>query len=628
MDVGLFDEKELNQPSDSRRMSVIPLTYVARVLRYLRPHWRLAVSSVVVTVFAACAALLAPWPLKIVVDQVLEQHPIPPFMAQIPGMADLGRIHLLVFAVVFSLVVALMVNMLNVLSNYVNTKIDQCITMDFRSELFLHSQRMSLAFHDRRRSGMLIYMINSQGDAPAGLVITIPMLAESALTLIGMFWISYKMDWELSLVALAVVPFLYYSVGYYATHIQGRLQRVRGLEAESLAVVHESISMMRVIVAFGRELFEHRRFRDHTTKAVQARVNVTIRQTVFSLVVNMITAVGSALVLGLGAYHVIEGKLTVGQLLVVIAYIAAVYHPLETISNTIGALQDRFISLRNTFRLLDMEPDIKDSPNAKPLKRPRGDVQYEDVYFTYTGRRDTLSAISFSAKAGQVIGIVGPTGAGKSTLVSLLPRFYDPKQGRILVDGQDARELTLQSLRGQVSVVLQEPLLFSGTITENILYGRLEATPAEVIEAARAANAHDFIMRLPKQYDTVLGERGAAISGGERQRISVARAFLKNAPILILDEPTSSVDSKTEAVILDALERLMQGRTTFMIAHRLSTLQQADQILVLDEGRLVEQGTQAQLMALNGLYRQLHNAQSRSTRKGASAESIGIEPVP
>jgi ABC-type multidrug transport system fused ATPase/permease subunit len=605
-------------------LSTIPLNYVTRVLRYLRPYWKLAGSSVLLTIVCALAALLTPWPLKIVVDSVLEQHPLPPFLASLLGPMASNRIELLVVASVGGLLIALTMNGLHVVSNYVNTKIDQHIIMDFRSQLFLHSQRMSLAYHDRRRSGMLIYMINSQGDAPAGLIMTIPMLAESALTLVGMFYISLRMDWGLALASLAVVPFLYYSVGYYATHIQDRLQKVRGLEGESLAVIHESLSMMRVIVAFGREEHEYRRFREQTTNAVAARVKVTVRQTIFSLVVNMITAVGSTLVLGLGAYHVIQGKLTVGQLLVVIAYIAAVYKPLETISYTIGSLQDRFISLKSTFELLDTEPDIKDAPQARTLRRASGSIAYDKVHFTYAGRKDTLKDISFEAKPGQVIGIVGPTGAGKSTLVSLLPRFYDPKQGSIRLDGEDIRNITLKSLRQQISIVLQEPLLFSGTIAENIRYGRLEATQEEIIEAAKAANAHDFIMRLPQQYQTMLGERGAAISGGERQRISVARAFLKNAPILILDEPTSSVDSKTEAVILEALDRLMVGRTTFMIAHRLSTLHNADLILVMNNGQLVESGTQEELLLKGGLYKQLHDAQIGSKRAKAQAPATPV----
>ena len=599
----------------SNRMSAIPLNYVLRVFRYLRPHVGLSAASVTVTILGALAALLAPWPLQIVVDNVLKKDPLPWALSRTLGSIAKDPVHLLVAAVVFGLFVALLTNGLQVVSNYVNTKIEQFITLDFRSHLFLHAQRMSLAFHDRRRSGMLIYIINSQGDAPAALIMTIPMLAESALTLVGMFWISARIDWQLTLVSLAVVPFLYYSVGYYATHIQDKLQQVRGQEGEALAIIHESLSMMRVIVAFGREEHEYARFRNQTSSAVRARVKVTVRQTIFSLVVNMITAIGSTLVLGLGAYHVMTGQLTVGQLLVVIAYIAAVYKPLETISYTIGSLQDKFLSLKTTFDLLDTEPDIKDSPRARPLQRAAGNVIYEQVQFSYSDRVDTLKNISFEARAGQVIGIVGPTGAGKSTLVSLLPRFYDCKGGRILLDGHNIRDLTLKSLRQQISIVLQEPLLFSGSIAENIRYGRLEAGRDEIMEAAKAANAHDFIMRLPQKYDTVLGERGAAVSGGERQRIAVARAFLKNAPILILDEPTSSVDSKTEAIILEALERLMAGRTTFMIAHRLSTLHNADRILVLNNGELVEQGSPEELVQLGGLYKQLLDAQMSARRK-------------
>ncbi len=598
----------------AQKLSVIPLSYVTRVFGYLRPHWRLAAGSVALTVLSSLISLLAPWPLKILVDNVLGPRPLPETLAWLLGPLAGQRSQLLVVAVSAGLVVALFSNALHVLTNYVNTKIDQWITLDFRSHLFLHAQRMSLAFHDRRRSGGIIYMINSQGDAPAGLIMTVPMLAESALTLVGMIWVSYHIDPTLAVASLAVVPFLYYSVGFYATHIQDRLSKVRNMEAESLSVIHESISMMRVIVAFGREKHEYHRFRQQTTNAVAARVQVTVRQTIFSLVVNMITAVGSTVVLGIGAQRVLQGQMTVGDLLVVIAYIASIYKPLETISFTIGSLQDRFISLRSTFQLLDTEPDIKDGPEARPVGRVAGGVSFEGVGFSYAGRQDTLRDISFTAKPGQVIGIVGPTGAGKSTLVSLLPRFYDLKQGRILIDGKDAREITLETLRQQISIVLQEPLLFSGSISDNIRYGRLDATQDEIIEAAKAANAHDFIMRLPQKYETVLGERGAAISGGERQRISVARAFLKDAPILILDEPTSAVDSKTEAVILEALERLMAGRTTFMIAHRLSTLHHADLILVLQQGRLLEQGTHQQLVDAGGLYAELHQAQIGAKR--------------
>jgi ATP-binding cassette, subfamily B, bacterial len=344
-------------------------------------------------------------------------------------------------------------------------------------------------------------------------------------------------------------------------------------------------------------------------------VRITVRQTVFSLAVNATTALGTAIVLGYGASLVLGNRLTVGELLIVVAYIGSVYKPLEAISGTIGGLQDQLVNLALALDLLDKQPDIVDAPGAVTIGRARGFVQFQGVGFHYHGRVDTLADISFDAVPGQAIAIVGATGAGKSTLVSLLPRFYDPITGRIVLDGVDIQSLTLRSLRDQISLVLQEPLLFSSSVIDNIRYGRLDASVAEIVDAARAANAHEFIMNLPHGYETTIGERGAQLSGGERQRIAIARAFLKDAPILILDEPTSSIDSKTEAVILDALDRLMSGRTTFVVAHRLSTLRAVDLILVLDRGRIVERGTHEELLARRGIYRQLYDAQTGARQR-------------
>jgi ABC-type multidrug transport system fused ATPase/permease subunit len=445
---------------------------------------------------------------------------------------------------------------------------------------------------------------------------TIPALVESFLMLIGMFVITYLIDWQLALLALAVVPILYLSVGYYVKHIQEPLLKVKGMEGKALALIHEAMAMLRVIVSFGRQDFEHRRWRDQAKRAVDGRVNITVRQTLFSMVVDTTTAGGTFLVLGFGVYHVLHGRITPGQLLVIMAYLAKIYHPLETISNTVGSLQDTFVNLKICYgMILDVRPSITDAPDAVAVDRVRGELAFQGVHFNYEGREGTLKDINFEAQAGQIIAIVGPTGAGKTTLISLLPRLYDYQQGNILLDGQDIRKLTLKSLREQVSIVLQEPLLFSGSIAENIRYGRLDASMDEIMEAARAANAHDFIMALPEQYETELGERGTHLSGGERQRISVARAFLKDAPVLILDEPTSSIDSKTEAVILDALDQLMKGRTTLMIAHRLSTIRNADRILVLDKGELVEMGTHEELIQHGGLYKQMHDVQARKARR-------------
>ena len=599
------------------------MKYIRRVLHYLKPYWRLALVSAVLIIVGALVGLLAPWPLQILFDNVLGGRPLPGFLDFFLG--NLNPVGLMLCVVIGGVVLTLLHNGLTVLDNYVNTRMDQSMVLDFRSDLFRHAQRLSLSFHDQRRSGMLIYAINSQADAAARLVMAIPLLAQSLLTLIGMFWILLLIDWQLALLSLTVVPFLYYSVGFYMRHIQERLYQVRRMEGESLSIIHEAISMLRVIVAFGREDHEHGRFRSQGEKTVDARVKLTVRQTLFSLVVNTITAIGTALVLGYGAFRAMDGGITPGQLLVVMAYLALVYKPLETISSTIGSLQEIFVSLKVAFDLLDKVPEIKDAPDAQAIIRARGQIAFRNVHFNYKGRVDTLKDISFEAREGQVIAIVGPTGAGKSTLVSLMPRFYDVVQGTVLLDGHDIRKLTLKSLREQISIVLQEPLLFSGPIAENIRYGRLDASMDEIIEAARSANAHDFILRLPKKYDTELGERGVQLSGGERQRIAVARAFLKNAPILILDEPTSSIDSKTEVVILDALDRLMLGRTTFLIAHRLSTIRRADQILVIDQGRLVEQGTHAELLCRGGLYRQLHDMQTRQNGRRLQED---LETVP
>lgn len=594
------------------------MSYSRRAFKYLRPYWHLALCSVALIVLAAGVGLLAPWPLQVLVDHVLQDAPLPAWLPAWIG----NRETLLAVAVTSGLLITLLQNLVTVIDHYVNARLEQSMVLDFRSDLFQHAQRLSMSFHDRKRSGMVIYAINSQGDGVARLIMVIPPLAQSLLTLIGMFWITYQLDPQLALVSLVVVPVLFYSVRHYMTRIQPFLQQVRDMEGESLSIVHEAMSMLKVIVAFGREQHEFTRFRRQGERAVNARVKVTVRQTLFNLVVNTTTAAGTALVLGIGAHHVLTGQLSVGQLLVVMSYIAAVYQPLEAISTTVGSLQEVFVALQMGFDLLDTPTDVADRPGAVDIGRTSGAIRYDSVQFEYVGRKETLRDVAFEVAPGELVAVVGPTGAGKTTLVSLLPRFYDVKEGRILLDGRDIRELTLRSLRQQISIVMQEPLLFSASIADNIRYGRFDATEEEVIEAARNANAHDFIMRLPKQYQTELGERGAQLSGGERQRISVARAFLKDAPILILDEPTSSIDSKTEVVILDALDRLMVGRTTFMIAHRLSTVRHSDKILVVDHGRIVEQGTHEQLLERNGLYKNLHDLQRGRVAQGPLSATL------
>jgi len=605
--------------------------YLPRVLTYLRPYWKLATISGVLTILSSLAALLAPWPLKVIVDSVLGNHPVRPVLQPIVNSLHAfggGKLPVLAFAVLAGLVIVAAQNILTVVHSYVTTTFEQKMILDLRSDLFQHAQRLSLAFHDQKRAGKLIYAINYQAHAVVGVVMSAQPLIQSGITLIGMVIIVFRLNRTLAWLTIAIVPFLYYSVGYYATHIRSHLRRVKRMEALSLAIIHEAMGMFRVIVAFARERHEQRRFRRQGEQAVSARIRLTIRETVFALTINSITAIGHAVVLGYGAYQTYAGRLTTGELLVILSYVASIYHPLETISTTIGSMQSKFMSLRVAFGILDRVPEIRNARHAIEMEHARGDVSFEQVDFSYQGRSDTLRDISFEARANAIVAVVGPTGAGKTTLVSLVPRFYDVQSGRVSIDGMDVRQINLRSLREQISIVLQEPLLFSGTIADNIRYGRLNAEMDEIIAAAEAANAHEFITELPQKYDTKLGERGVRISLGERQRISVARAFLKNAPILILDEPTSSVDSRTEAVILDALDRLMMGRTTFIIAHRLSTIRSADLILVMQHGAIVQRGKHDDLMAADGLYKLLFELQTAQRQRRSLTPSPVTEMAP
>jgi ATP-binding cassette, subfamily B, bacterial len=588
-----------------------------RVRPYLRPYRKYLGGVMLLTVTTAVLGLAEPWPLAVILSTVLSERNPSGILEVIFGSDPVVWVVLVSMVLARFLLIAVG-NAFTVLSHYLGSTTEQNMVMDLRSDLFAHVQRLSFTFHDQRQTGALMSQINIQAASVGNIVMVVPPIAEALLTLVGMLIIAVLLDWELALLALGVVPLLYWSFGIYGSRIVPRLRKVQELEWRSLSIVHEAMAMLRVIVSFGREDYEHQRFREQGKTAVDERVKLTVSQSMYTLFVQTATAAGTSLVLGVGAWHVMQGKISVGELIVLMTYIASVYQPLEQISTTVGMIHEELVQFNASLDLLDMEPDVVEKPDAIELGRARGYVAARDLDFAYKGRHETLCGVSFEARPGERVAVVGHTGAGKSTLMSLLIRFYDPNSGRIEIDGVDLRDLKLSSLRDQISVVLQEPLLFSGTIAENIRYGQLGAGDEEVVAAARAANAHDFIEGLPLGYDTPLGERGAQLSGGERQRICVARAFLKDAPILILDEPTSSIDSKTEGVILDALDDLMVGRTSFMIAHRLSTVRHADQILVLDHGRVVERGTHEQLVQEAGIYHQLYLAQTKERKRRAS----------
>lgn len=578
-----------------------------RIMPYFRPHRLKGVGAVVTTALLALLALAQPWPLAFVVDGVLASEGVPGWVTMIAGESA-GQ--LILFGVVATIGITLATGVVSMANQYLTVMIQERMSLDFRSDLFEHMQRLSLAFHEDSRTGMMMYRLSSQAKAIGQLVVALPQVGQSVLTLLGMLYLAYRLNAPLALVALGVLPFIYYSISFYMARVEPQLMRVRGMEGTNFSIVHEALTMLPVIRAFGRERHEFERFRDQGERTIDARIDLTVRQTLFRLGVNLIIAIGTAAVLGVGAHQVLDGSLSVGELLVVLSYVAAVYQPLEQLTGIVASFQQFSIGVDHSLRIMDIEPDVTETDDPRPLGRAQGRIVFENVSFDYPTSPGALKDISFTVEAGESLAIVGPTGAGKSTLVSLMPRFFDPTSGRVLLDDADCRDYAIADLRHQFSMVLQEPLLFAGTIKDNIAYGRLDADSKAVREAAKKANAHAFIAGLPDGYRTSLGERGSKVSGGERQRISVARAFLRDAPILILDEPTSAIDSRTEEVILDALERLMEGRTTVVIAHRLSTLRNVDKVLVLDRGRAVQFGTHDDLVAQEGLYRQLWTTQT------------------
>lgn len=531
--------------------------------------------------------LLYPLPLKIAVDNVLGHKPWPESFAAIGPLR--GETAALAMAVALLLGLALMANLQGLATWWLQTSVGEKLVWDFRARLLNHVQRLPLVFHDHYGATDSVYRI--QHDAPAiqyyALQGLIP-LTTAVATLGGMLFVTMRIDRMLALVALAITPVLFILTASCSRMVRRRAQDVKELDTSAMSVIQEVLGCIRVIKAFGQEGREHQRFVRKSDLRRAGQVRLAILQAIFNVAVGLTIAIGTALVLYIGVQHVRAGVLTVGSLLVVMAYIAQMYQPLQLVSTKITEMQTWVASLRRTLDLLEREPEIEERPDARPLSRAEGEVEFRNVSFHYEGSGQGLDGISFHVPPGARVGIVGTTGAGKTTLLNLIMRFYDPQEGAVLLDGIDLRLYRIKDLRRQFAVVLQEPMLFSGSIAENIAYGKRDASDAEIVQAAKSACAHDFIMKLPQQYETDVGERGARLSGGERQRLSLARAFLRDSRILILDEPTSSVDVHTEASILEATEALMQNRTTFMIAHRINTLRSCDSILVLDHGRLVE----------------------------------------
>ena len=549
--------------------------------------------------------LAKPWPLKIVVDNVLGGRPTG--WAILDGLGTRG---LLPAACLALIAVYGLLGALGVTSNYATISVGQRLVNDFRSELYAHLQRLSLAFHSRRQVGDLLYRLTSDTFAIQTLTMNgfFPIVS-SIVMLVGMLAVMLRLDWVLTLLALGVVPALFLSIIGMSRRITTLATDSRVKESALWAVAQRTMGAIRVIQAFTTEEAEHRRFVTTSTESLAANLRLYTFQTVYASFVNVVIALGTAAVLWVGATHVLRGELTVGEVLVFTTYLASLYAPINSLTQTWGLIQGARVGAERVFEILDTAPDLADGRRDLRRADVHGAVTFEDVHFAYEPGRPVLRGVDFHARAGDLIAVVGATGAGKTTLVSLVPRFYDPTAGRVLLDGIDVREFRLRALRHQVGMVLQPALVFPTTLRENVAYGRPDATAEQIAAAVRLAQLDEFVQRLPEGLDTVVGEAGATLSAGEQLRVTIARAILRDAPILILDEPTSALDATTEALVMQGLERLVAGRTTFVIAHRLSTVRRADVIVVLDEGRIVEQGTFAELIARGGHFARLHRTQ-------------------
>lgn len=584
------------------------------ILELLRPHRRELWLGLAAITGESVAGLLEPWPLKIVLDNVLQgknQHGwLYKFIAHSAGSTPRN---ILFFACGAVLLIALLDAVCSYAEKFLTTNVGQWVAHDLRRTIYTHVQRLSLAYHDQQPTGDLISRVTVDIDAIQSFIVSgLLGILVDALTLIGMIGVMFYINWKFTFIALAVVPPLFFIVYTYTRKVKKASREVRKKEGRMVSVVQEVVTSIRVVKAFAREEYEVRRFEGESLEAVEAALAARSLKAKLVPLVNVITAVGTCAVLWFGAQMAMTGRLAPGSMVVFIFYLGKMYKPMQDISKTMDSYSKAETGFDRIQEILQVDDEIRDEPGAKRAPRFKGDVKFEHVGFAYKGGGEqVLKDVNIHTDAGTMVALVGPTGAGKTTILNLICRFYDPVEGMVSVDGVDIKQFTQESLRNQISFVLQDTVLFSGTIWDNIAYGRPNATEAEIVKAAKAANAMEFIDKLPEKFDTPVGERGMTLSGGQRQRIAIARAIIRNTPILLLDEPTSGLDAESEQLVFEALDRLMEGKTSIVIAHRLSTIRRANCIFVVDNGGIAESGTHEELMQRkDGIYRKLHDIQT------------------
>ena len=577
----------------------------------LKPHARALTLGFVAVIGEGAASLLEPWPLKVVIDNVLKSQPLHGWLSELVlPLASGDRLTILKFAALAALAIAILGALCSYTEKYLTTSTGQWVMHDLRLRVYSHIQRLSLSYHDHRRTGDLVSRVTDDIDAIQSFIASgLLGVLINALTLVGMVGVMFYMSWRFTLIALSIAPVLFLLVYTYTRRIKKAAREVRKKEGEIVSVIQEVLSSIRVVKAYAREDYEQTRLEEESLESVEIALRARGLKARLAPLVAILVAVGTSMVLWFGARMALAGSLSAGALIVFILYLNKMYKPMQELSKMTDAWSKAAVGFERIREVLDTDGEVRDLPGARNAPRVRGLIEFEHVNFAYSPESPVLKDVNLRIEPGQVAALVGPTGAGKSTLISLIPRFYDPTSGVVRIDGIDIRRLRMQSLRQRMSFVLQETLLFHGPVWSNIAYGRPGASRAEILRAAELANAHEFIEKMPQGYDTLMGERGVTLSGGQRQRIAIARAIIRDTPILILDEPGTGLDAASEKLVFEALDRLMEGRTAIVIAHRLSTVRRAGVIFVVKDGAVIERGKHEELVQAGGLYAELYELQ-------------------
>jgi ABC-type multidrug transport system fused ATPase/permease subunit len=586
---------------------------MTRLIRELiRPYRGTLLIILIAMLVETAVSLAGPWPLKIIIDNVIGDRKLPTALAEIfkPMLEQGNKLHVAALAAAAFVLIALLGAVASYIENYYTESLGQWVAHDLRMRTYDHLQRLSLTYYDTHQTGALLSTITTdiqtiQGFASSS---TLNILID-LLTIISMLGLMFWLNWDFTLIAVAVTPPLLFFTFRFKKAVKKATHEVRKEQADLVAVVQQGLESVHVIKAFGRQDLEQEALNQVSQGTVNAALAARRIKSLLSPIVTTTVALCTAVVLWRGAALVLTGVMTVGALTVYLSYLTKFFKPVKDLATTTNAIAQAAVGVDRVREILETDTSLKERPDAAEPSFLKGNIVFENVAFGYNADASVLKDVSFNIEPGQMVGIVGPTGSGKSTVVSLIPRFYDPTQGTVKIDGRDVRDYKINPLREQIGYVLQDTVLFRGTILENIAFGRPKATREEILEAARLANADEFIARMPKGYDTMVGERGSTLSGGQRQRLGIARVMVRNSPILLLDEPTAALDSEAEKLVIEALERLMKGRTVITIAHRLSTIRDADKIIVIDGGGVAESGTHEQLMTLNGIYAGLHRTQ-------------------